>query len=85
MAVTTQFNLCFKKLFGNVSRGFFINWGRYMFKVYKTINDEFYPTEFHTRKAARHFCYKRCIQYNLTIVHPDGTEELYIPFTAVIE
>lgn len=56
-----------------------------MFKVYKTINDEFYPTEFHTRKAARHFCYKRCIQYNLTIVHPDGTEELYIPFTAVIE
>lgn len=53
------------------------------FKVYRfgehpKPKKHFYPAEFHTRKAARHFCRNRAWgEEGLTIVHPDGTEEGY--------
>ena len=53
-----------------------------MFRVYKKGTHpkpkrHFYPNEFEKRQTARRFCRNRSWEDGLTIVHPDGTEELY--------
>lgn len=37
----------------------------------------YYPYAFTSRKAARNFCRARYVEPGTTIVHPDGTEELF--------